>query len=463
MMPCIQNRAVVSSGMRCAFKKRVSYNGQRKQNISSLSAPEAGKKAYKMRQSQKQSDKGYSLDTMLAHAGIETDHSRFNSPLSPALHMSTTYERPPSGEYPSDGFIYARESNPTRKLLEMEVYRLETKGLCKDTIGGTTTAYASGMAAVNAILMACPGAHVILPDDCYHGVSSQLVTILNQHGIQHTMVDMTHIDMIESTIQNLASQNTKIIVWMETPSNPLAKVTDIELVCRLVQHQETQLGVKLVTIVDSTWAPPLITLPLKLGADMVMHSATKYFGGHSDLTLGIVTTSPTTQHGRELGPKLREIQTKIGAVASPFDSWLCLRGLRTLSVRLRQQCKTAMELATFLNDHAFVTKVHYPGLPLHPQHDVACKQMTQFGGMLSFELQDAATAFAVVGGLDLIKRATSLGGTETLIEHRASIEPPDRVTSPTGLLRLSVGLEECTDLKEDLAIALHIAQEISAH
>jgi len=201
----------------------------------------------------------------------------------------------------------------------------------------------------------------------------------------------------------------------------------------------------------------------QLGADAVLHSATKYFGGHSDVTLGLVTTSPITPHGQELGKKLQQIQTVLGGIASPFDSWLCLRGLRTMSVRLQRQCQSAMELATFLENHPLVVTAHYPGLTSHPQHDVATKQMRNgmYGGMLSFEVGDERMAMAVAGAVSLIKRATSLGGTETLIEHRASIEPVGRVTSPLALLRVSIGLEDANDLKNDLAVALDVAKKIA--
>jgi cystathionine gamma-synthase len=355
--------------------------------------------------------------------------------------------------------------NPTRKLLENEVYQLETAGMSVDTeCTGSSTAYASGMAAVSSILMAYPKSHLILPDDCYHGVPSQLVTVLNKHGILHTPVDMTKMDAVEQLVlkESQNSNNEVVIVWMETPSNPLAKVTDIQAICSRMKKLKGKGDAKLVTVVDSTWAPPNITQPLTLGADAVMHSATKYFGGHSDLTMGLVTTSPMTENGRRLGQTLLDVQTTIGAVASPFDSWLCLRGMRTLSVRLQRQCQTAIELAIFLSGHSLVAKAHYPGLIAHPQHEVAKRQMKggMYGGMLSFEVEDESTAMAVAGALNVIKRATSLGGTETLIEHRASIEPVGRVTSPPGLLRVSVGLEDLQDLRHDLDTALNIASNV---
>lgn len=205
----------------------------------------------------------------------------------------------------------------------------------------------------------------------------------------------------------------------------------------------------------------------QFGADLVMHSATKYLGGHSDALLGIVTASPFTPRGKELAPLLRQTQFQVGGVASPMDSWLVLRGLRTLHVRVERQGETALVLAKHLlsqthKDNPLVTAVHYPGLESHPRHDVAQRQMKNenYGGVLSVELKSESLAMAFAGALQVIYRATSLGGTETLIEHRASIEPPGRVTSPPGLLRITVGLEDATDLIHDIDNALHIAQQV---
>ena len=203
---------------------------------------------------------------------------------------------------------------------------------------------------------------------------------------------------------------------------------------------------------------------LQLGADAVIHSGTKYLAGHSDVLLGSVTTSPYTSHGQILAPKIRSIQTSLGATASPMDCWLTLRGLRTLHIRLERQCQNAMILAEFLSSHpsTILTSVHYPGLKDHPQHEIASQQMKpgMYGGMLSFEVSSEELAMAVAGAVSTIKRATSLGGTETLIEHRASIEPEDGRVSPPGLLRVSVGLENIDDLKNDLNIALEIAEGV---
>lgn len=196
---------------------------------------------------------------------------------------------------------------------------------------------------------------------------------------------------------------------------------------------------------------------------MVVHSATKYLGGHSDVLLGVVTPSPWTQRGQELSSVLRTVQIDMGAVASAFDSWLTLRGLRTLHVRVQRQCETALALASFLDNHDFVKTVHYPGLATHPQHEVATQQMKMgYGGILSIELGTESQAMAVAGALRLAQRATSLGGTETLVEHRASIEPAGRVTSPPGLLRISVGLEDAQDLIRDFQEALSISESVTS-
>lgn len=211
---------------------------------------------------------------------------------------------------------------------------------------------------------------------------------------------------------------------------------------------------------------------MQLGADVVLHSGTKYLAGHSDSLIGIVTTSPKTKRGKELAPIVKNVQIAAGGVASPFDSWLTLRGLRTLHVRIERQCQNALHMAKYLqSQHRFVTAVHYPGLESHPHHNVACQQTVRqrqggkdggirFGGVLSFEVVDEAYAMAVAGALRIIQRATSLGGTETLIEHRASIEPIERRTSPPGLLRISAGLEDPDDLIADLDNALRIANQI---
>lgn len=274
-------------------------------------------------------------------------------------------------------------------------------------------------------------------------------------------VTARHIETIDSSAieQELLKcpPSSGVIVWMETPSNPLCQVLDISTVCETAKRVRPDA----TTVVDSTLAPPVLTQPLLHGADLVMHSGTKSLAGHSDVLLGIVTASPWTEKGRELGPRLQQAQISVGGVASAMDSWLTLRGLRTLSTRVLTQSKAAMELASFLEQHPSVKHVHYPGLESHTNHDVAKKQMKNgYGVVFSVEFETEPMAMAVAGALQIIQRATSLGGTETLIEHRASIEPPGRVTSPVGLLRVSAGLEDVADLTEDFKTAIDVANEV---
>ncbi|KAL7527039.1 hypothetical protein ACHAXR_001768 [Thalassiosira sp. AJA248-18] len=418
------------------------------------------------------------MSTKLSHAGLSINNgdesSRcYNEPLSPPIDLATTYERPPSGDYGDNGLIYSRSCNPTRKLLEEAVGQLEMMSVDADPASSEDTtaptyAFSSGMAAVASLLLACKSpVKLLIPQDVYHGVPTQLHTSLNDHGVDHESVDMTNSNQIRQKIMENIDCNGTLVIWLETPSNPLCQVTDITEICSVVQDLRTQnKNGRILTVVDSTWAPPCITQPLKLGADAVLHSGTKYLGGHSDVLLGTVSCSPVTKDGRWLAERLKAVQTSVGAVASPLECWLTLRGLRTLHLRVERQCQTAMKLAEILNEHKDVVKCHYPGLESHPQHDVARQQMigqgygNMYGGMLSFEVGSESMAVAIAGAVRIIRRATSLGGTETLIEHRASIEPPERRTSPPGLLRLSVGLEDVKDLQKDLEIALEVASQV---
>mmetsp|Transcript_5166 Transcript_5166/g.9825 ORF Transcript_5166/g.9825 Transcript_5166/m.9825 type:complete len:588 (+) Transcript_5166:563-2326(+) len=477
---------------------------------------EAGKGAHRLRSDQDRNllpSVGIGMDTLLSHAGLTgwkkgnhphdgakdgqddtTNHHlslySLNEPLCPPLHLETTYTRPPSGDYfnPKEGgqgWIYSRIGNPTRKLLEDCMSRLElishgakaiedaTMSWSEDDVSGITCAFSSGMAAVAAILLALPQPlHILLPNDIYHGVPTQLKTMFVQRNVTYSTIDMTKIEKVQFAIQqflkrsddeNVHDNRPHLLVWMESPSNPQCKVVDIKTVCQYVSKcREDSENSRITTVVDSTWAPPPITQPLLLGADVVMHSGTKYLGGHSDVLLGIVTVSPFTNQGKALTPSIRAIQTTLGSTASPFDCWLTLRGLRTLHLRIERQSKTALQLASYLASHELVERVHYPGLVIHPQHEVASRQMQGgcYGGMLSFEMKSEAMAMAVAGAVSTIQRGTSLGGTETLIEHRASIEPDNGRVSPEGLLRVSVGLEDFQDLKEDLRRAILVAQKV---
>jgi cystathionine gamma-synthase len=234
------------------------------------------------------------------------------------------------------------------------------------------------------------------------------------------------------------------LLWIETPSNPLLKVTDIRRICAIGRKRGIQV------ICDSSWASPAVTRPLDLGADIVLHSTTKYLGGHTDVMGGALIFSKRD----ETFERVRMMQASLGAVPSPFDCWLIMRGIRTLDVRLHRQSANALAIAQYLEDHPSVERVHYPGLEAHPQHSVARRQMRLFGGMLSIEINgDAARAMEIVGRCNLLTRATSLGGVETLIEHRASNEPPDTAT-PQNLIRISVGIEGADNIIDELAVAL---------
>jgi cystathionine gamma-synthase len=428
---------------------------------------EAGRRAEAMARTHPTIQHG--MGSVLAHAGVVVDKD--NAAMSPALHMATTYARPADGPYRDGDSKYTRMDNPTRLLLEREMARLETHG---KSVESTTTidnagldnsvvtccAFASGMMAASSIVLAHTAPlHVIFPVDLYHGVPTVLTDVFSRFGVVVKRVDLTNLKALESALSCLPEESDAI-VWIETPSNPLCHVLDIEATCDLVRRVRSNT----TTVVDSTLAPPTLTQPLLLGADFVLHSATKYLGGHSDVLLGVVTASPWTQRGRELGPLLREVQVAVGGVASAMDSWLTMRGLRTLSVRVLKQCDTAMKLANYLNQHPSVHAVHYPGLkqesaPGH--HATAERQMRGgYGGVLSVEMESESKAMALAGALRTIQRATSLGGTETLIEHRASIEPLGRVTSPVGLLRIAVGLEDPDDLINDLNAALEISDTL---
>ncbi|GMI47164.1 hypothetical protein TrCOL_g9882 [Triparma columacea] len=391
------------------------------------------------------------IETLLAHAGVKpTSHS---PGLSPTIDPSTTFLREADGSYAS-GHIYSRISNPSRSTLEEAIASLEVAGSSSSSTipPPTASAFSSGLAAASAIMMAhSPNCHVVLPDDCYHGVPAQLIDVMENLGVSWTPCDMTNISEVTDCIETSLARGEKTMLWLESPSNPLCKVSDIRELSKLAKGIG---GDSVVVVVDSTWAPPTITQPLLLGADCVLHSATKYMGGHSDVLCGVVITGGG-EVGTKLGESVRSVQTLIGAVPSPFDCFLVLRGLRSMHVRVERSCDNAMELARYLVSHPKVSAVHYPGLPTHPQHEIAGRQMVRYGGMLSFEVEGGRErAMDVAAGADLVKRATSLGGTETLIEHRASVEPEDRIISPEGLLRVSVGIERAEDIIRDFEVML---------
>jgi cystathionine gamma-synthase len=370
------------------------------------------------------------LETLAVHAGRTVEPG--TGAVTPSITLSTTFERAEDGSFPHN-YIYTRSANPNRLALETALAVLEG--------GQTALAFASGQAAVSAVLQSLgAGAHVILPNDLYHGVRYLVKNVLAPWGLEADFVDMSDVGNIASALR----PNTRL-VWLETPSNPQLKIVDITGAARLAREAGA------FCVVDNTWATPIWQRPLELGADAVMHSTTKYFSGHSDVLGGCVVLREGSGAWAE---RLRAVQNLSGGVPSPFDCWLLVRSLPTLPYRVRAQTESAGKIASILSGHPGVDVVHYPGLPTHPGHATAAAQMTGFGGMLSFQVKGSqAEAMAVAARVKLFTRATSLGGIESLIEHRASVEGPDTPTPP-NLLRVSVGLEHVDDLIEDLDQAL---------
>ena len=368
-------------------------------------------------------------ETLAIHAANAPDPA--TGAVAPPIHMATTFERAADGSYPR-GFNYGRSDNPTRRALEQAIAALEG--------GAGAACFASGTAASMAVFsLLRPGEHVIAPSDGYHGTLLQLRELVARHNIAVSFVETWRPGAIEA-----AWTPATRLVWIETPSNPRLWLTDIAATAALAHEHDALLAG------DSTFATPVVQRPLLLGADLVMHSSTKYLAGHSDVTGGVVVV-------REAGVALDAMhayQGMAGAVPSPFDCWLIRRSMMTVYHRVRAQSATALLLARYLDSHPRVERVYYPGLPSHPGHQLAKRQMDGFGGMLSFDVEGgAAEALAVAARTKLFTRATSLGGVESLIEHRASIEGPATLT-PQNLLRVSVGLEHPDDLLEDLRQAL---------
>lgn len=368
------------------------------------------------------------IETLAVHAGHTVDPA--TGAVAAPIYLSTTFERDAEGTY-SRGFMYTRNDNPNRDALERGISALEG--------GAAAAAFASGTGAAMSIFQAlAPGDHVLAHVDAYYGTSRLLREIFLRWGLQADFIDMSNLEAVKKALR----PKTKL-AWMETPSNPLLKIVDLAAVAEIVHDA----GVPCVC--DNTWAP-VLQRPFHLGADLILHSTTKYFGGHCDVLGGIVVA----KDDNEFFQRIRTIQYEGGAVPSPFDCWLILRGMRTLPWRMRAHSENAMKVADFLAQHRKVGRVHYPGLRLHPGHEIAARQMSMFGGMLSFEAKDGRdAAMAVAAKTKIFIRATSLGGVESLIEHRASIEGTG-TTSPEGLLRLSIGLENADDLIEDLDQAL---------
>lgn len=369
------------------------------------------------------------VETILAQSGCRPEPPYFD--LVSPLHLSTTYERAADGSYPG-GFMYTRNDNPTRKQFQEVMAKLEG--------GEEAAAFSSGLAATAAVFQALrPGDHVVIPDDVYYGVRRLLGDVFVPWGLSCTEADFTRPDTVAAALR----PETKL-VWAETPSNPLVKITDLQAVADVAHAHGARL------VVDGTWTTPLLQRPLDLGADLVLHSVTKYLAGHTDVLGGILITHSSDEYWE----RIRTGQVIAGAVLDPFSAWLAMRGLRSLGARMLVHSRNAQAIAEMLAGHRNVEAVHYPGLPDHPGHEIAARQMSAFGGMLSFQIAGGEKeGLAVAARTRVFKRATSLGGTESLIEHRASTEAQPSPT-PDNLLRLSVGLEHVDDLLEDLQQAL---------
>jgi cystathionine gamma-synthase len=369
------------------------------------------------------------LETTLVHAGAEVDPA--TGALAPPIHLSTTFEHGPAGELPH-GFIYIRENNPTQARLEDALAAVEG--------GEAAFVFASGMAAGAAYLQSLPpGAHVIFHKDSYFAFRKLAADFFPRWGIEHAVVDMKDPLLVQAALH----PNTRVL-WLETPSNPLLEVIDIAAMAEIAHENGAQL------VVDGTFATPVLQRPLALGADVVLHAATKYLGGHSDVQMGVLVFGDKETAVEQI-TRNRMI---LGAVASPFNSWLVLRGLRTLACRMERHSANGLTIAQWLARQPQVERVHYPGLATHPGHKIARRQMSSFGGMLSFQVKGGKErAIEVASRVKLFTNATSLGGVESLLELRASSEGPDS-TVPNNLLRVSVGLEAVEDLIADLRQAL---------
>lgn len=371
------------------------------------------------------------IETRAVHAGRRIDPS--TGAVTSPIHLSTTFERSPNGEYPL-GFSYSREDNPNRRALEECLADLEG--------GNQALVFSSGLAVAAALLQGLePGDHIVAPDDVYFALRTVIGGVFGKCGLATTYVDMTDPDAVRAALR----PETRLI-WVETPSNPLMKVTDLAAIASLAR----QTGPNIMTVCDGTFTSPILQHPLDCGIDMVCHSTTKYIAGHSDVVGGALIT----RYDNYLFERARRSQRYGGAVPSPFECWLTLRGIETLPYRMRAHSENALRIARHLKMQDGVEAVHYPGLPDHAGYEIAARQMSAFGGMLSFQVAGTGeTAMQVAARCGLFIRATSLGGAHSLIEHRASAEgPQSRV--PQNLLRLSVGLEHPDNLIADLNRAL---------
>jgi cystathionine beta-lyase/cystathionine gamma-synthase len=380
------------------------------------------------------SETDWGFSTRAVHVGQGPD-PQTGAVVQP-IHMATTFAQQGVGKH--RGFEYGRSGNPTRQALEENLAALEDARHC--------LAFASGLGAESTLLLLLnPGDHVVYMEDVYGGTFRLFDKVLKRYGLTFSAINASDLDEVEKAL----SEKTRM-VWLESPTNPLLRIVDIDAVSEIAHSHGA------MVCVDNTFATPYLQQPLHLGADVVVHSSTKYIGGHSDVVGGALMTN-----NEELETQLRFHQNAVGAVPSPFDCWLLLRGTKTLALRVERQCANAMEVAHALQANKNVTRVFYPGLESHPNRSVASKQMRLFGGMVSFEVADEAAAFRVLERLKIFALAESLGAVESLAEHparmtHASIPAAERQRSGVGdgLIRLSIGIEDVADLIADLENAL---------
>lgn len=376
------------------------------------------------------------IETVAIHGSMRAQKAE-NSPIVPGIELSTIYEHAKDGHREGD-LKYSRLENPNRLELEAVLNDLEK--------GAEAAAFSSGIAAINAVFQTLShGDHVLIPNDVYFGTRKLVWEFSDRWGLEIDFVDMTNLEVVEAA----AKQNTRMI-WIETPSNPQMFITDVEAMVKWAADR------KVVVAVDNTWPTPFNMNPIDFGVDLVIHSTTKYLGGHSDLIGGAVIA-------KESGPlmdRVRSVQVVQGGVPSPFDAWMLCRSIRSFPYRMRAHNENASQLATFMTRLPGIEEVFYPGLVSHPGHKIAKTQMRAFGGMISFLVSDGEPAAKkMVASSRIIKAATSLGGIESIWEHRKSTEGPLSQT-PDNLIRLSVGLEHIDDLKLDLQQALELSLTI---
>ncbi len=376
----------------------------------------------------------YGFSTKAIHAGQQPDPAT-GAVMTP-VYLTSTYVQESIGKH--KGYEYSRVSNPTRTALEENIAALEN--------GTYGAAFASGMAAIDAIMyLLRPGDHVIMSHNVYGGTYRAAKLVYENYGLSYTFVDTTNLENAEKAITK-----TTRMLFIETPTNPTMEITDLEAAVKLAEKK------KITTVVDNTFATPYLQRPLDMGIDIVVHSATKYLNGHSDMLGGLIVTNDP-----EVDESIRFTQKAIGGILSPFDAWLCLRGTKTLAVRMDRHNANAQVVAEFLAGHKAVGKVYYPGLPDHPQHELAKKQMRGFGGMIAFDVGSFRQANKILKKVRVCSLAESLGGVETLISHpatmtHASVPKKEREASGVtdGLVRISVGIEDADDIIADLKNAL---------